>query len=463
MRQLEEAGGSAVIAGSATMSRYRARAALVFSGATAIALVHALDDAFLNRQPGVGADEHTLAALMALTIGLAGVIAFPHLRPGLRAGLALVFGILALVNGALHIAHIGVEGVAESDLSGGLAAAAGLVLIGLGLSIPWRHRGEGAATRPRRWGYRLVAVLGGAIVVYAFLYPVCFALVQTHAFREPIGDPPSAAYKPSTFAASDGLELSGWYRTSQNGAAIILVHGGGSDRTGSRTHAELLARHGYGVLLYDSRGRGESEGSPNGAGWDWDKDVAGALAFLAEREDVDPDRIGALGLSTGANVLLEVAAERKDLSAVVADGAGMRSCDDFLALDGGAVWLGAPVFCTMFAASRVFSGSSPGKPLEDLVARIAPTPLPLIAGGRGQFERDFNLIYEKAAREPVELWDLPDVNHTKAINERPAQYEQRVVGFFDRALVAGGGSAAPSALALQSPRPSQSTRNRRYP
>lgn len=435
MTQLAQAGPSAAIAGSATMSGYRARATLVFSGATALALLHAVDDAFLNRQPGVGAGEHALAVLIALTIGFAGVIAFPLLRPGLRAGLALVFGILAVVNGALHIAHIAVEGPAESDLTGGLAALAGLVLIGLGLSIPWRHRGEGAATRRRRWGYRLVAVLGGTIVVYAFLYPVGFALVQTHAFREPIGAPPSAAYKPVIFAVSDGLELSGWYRASRNGAAVILVHGGGGDRTGSRAHAELLARHGYGVLLYDSRGRGESEGSPNGAGWGWDKDVAGALTFLAEREDVDPDRIGALGLSTGANVLIEVAAEHKDLSAVVADGAGMRSCADFLALDGAAVWLGAPVFCTSFAAARVFSGSSPGKPLEDLVARIAPTPLLLIAGGRGQFEREFNLIYAKAAREPVEFWDLPDVNHTRAINERPAEYEQRVVGFFDRALL----------------------------
>jgi pimeloyl-ACP methyl ester carboxylesterase len=172
---------------------------------------------------------------------------------------------------------------------------------------------------------------------------------------------------------------------------VILVHGGGSDRTGSRAHAELLARHGFGVLLYDSRGRGESEGRPNGAGWGWDKDVAGALTFLGKREDVDPDRIGALGLSTGANVLLEVAAERKDLNAVVADGAGMRSCADFRALDGGAVWLGALVFCTMFAVQRVFSGSSPGKPFKDLVARLAPTPLLLIAGGRGQFERDFKI------------------------------------------------------------------------
>jgi uncharacterized protein len=88
----------------------------------------------------------------------------------------------------------------------------------------------------------------------------------------------------------------------------------------------------------------------------------------------------------------------------------------------------------MFTAARVFSGSSPGKPLEDLVRRIAPTPLLLIAGGRGRFERDFNRLYAKAANEPVELWDLPDVNHTAAIKERPTQYEQRVVGFFDRTL-----------------------------
>lgn len=39
------------------------------------------------------------------------------------------------------------------------------------------------------------------------------------------------------------------------------------------------------------------------------------------------------------------------------------------------------------------------------------------------YEREFNLTYAEAAREPVELWDLPDVDHTKAIHERPAQYE----------------------------------------
>jgi hypothetical protein len=104
MTQLREAGRSTAIAGSAPMSRYRAPAVLVFAVATALALLHAVDDAFLNRQPGVDADEHARAAFIAVSLGLTGVVAFPLLRPGLRAGLALAFGILAFVNGALRTA-----------------------------------------------------------------------------------------------------------------------------------------------------------------------------------------------------------------------------------------------------------------------------------------------------------------------------------------------------------------------
>jgi hypothetical protein len=51
-----------------------------------------------------------------------------------------------------------------------------------------------------------------------------------------------------------------------------------------------------------------------------------------------------------------------------------------------------------------------------------------------------NRIYAEAACEPVEFWDLPDVNHTAAIRERPDEYERRVIGFFDEALLGRGKS-----------------------
>ena len=82
-------------------------------------------------------------------------------------------------------------------------------------------------------------------------------------------------------------------------------------RTGTQRHARMLVRHGYGVLVFDRRGEGASDGDPNAFGWAASRDLAAAQAFLAARPDVDPERIGGLGLSVGGETLLQAAAEDK--------------------------------------------------------------------------------------------------------------------------------------------------------
>ena len=407
------------------MSRPRSGEALVFAVATALTLVHALDDAFVHRGAGLGLGQHALAGTIAIAAGIAAVLAFPSLRPGLRAMLAFGFGGLALVNGGLHVAHILDDGPSAGDLTGALAAAAGAVLVALAVAIPWRRRGAG------RWRARAVAVPAGLFALFFVLGPIGLGIVETHKWREPVGDPPSAAYRDVRFDAGDGLDIAGWYRPSRNGAAVLLVHGGGSDRKGSVAHAEMLARHGYGVLLYDARGRGESDGTPNNYGWDWGKDVAGALDFLERRDDVDRDRIGALGLSTGADVLIEAAAQRGDVRALVADGAAAGSFEDWHHLRG--TELGTAPGWVMFTTMRVTSGDPPGPPLEDLIRDI-DSPTLLISAGTDA-ERDFNVLYDEAATGPVEHWNLPGAQHTHAIREHPEEYERRVVGFFNAALL----------------------------
>jgi uncharacterized protein len=408
---------------------HRSREALVFGGATAVALPHAVDDAFFHRQPGVGLGQHALAAGLALVLGLGAVYVFPYARPALRAAIALAFGALAIVNGMLHVKHIADLGVAASDLSGGLAAAAGVVLVGLAIAIPWLHRGEGAAGPRRRWALRILAVPVGLVAILYTVVPMGIALTETHKYRESIGAPPSADYREVAFEAGDGVDLSGWYRPTQNGATILVVHGGGGDRTGAVAHAELLVRHGYGVLLYDARGRGKSEGAQNSYGWGWPEDVAGALAFLKARPEVDPERIGALGLSTGADVLVQVAGQRTDLKAVVADGTAAGSFEDTQRVMG----LGAmtPFLLAEFTTVRVTSGSKPGPALEDMMKRIT-SPL-LLVSARGEY--DYGVAYDRAAGDrPVEHWHLPDVTHTAAIRQAAPQYERRVTRFFDQTL-----------------------------
>jgi hypothetical protein len=408
------------------MSRYRTGEPLVFALATLLVLAHALDDAFVHRGPGLGLGQHALAGAIALAASLAGLLAFPSLRPGLRAALAFSFGGLAIVNGTLHLIHMQKYGAGGSDVTGALAVAGGVVLVALAVAIPWRHRGAGS----RPWLGRAVAVPAFLIGAFFVLAPIGAGIVASHKWREPVGEPPSAAYRDVAFEASDGLDIKGWYRPSENGATVLVVHGGSSDRKGSVAHAELLARHGYGVLLHDARGRGESDGSENNYGWDWGKDIAGALAFLKRQDGVDPERIGALGLSTGADVLIEVAAERDDVKALVADGAAAGSFEDGQRLSG--VSPATPPAWLMFTTIRVLSGDAPGPPLEDLIASMR-TPTLLISAGTA-IERDFNVLYDQASRGPVEHWNLPDARHTDAIRDRPADYERRVVAFFDRTL-----------------------------
>ena len=408
----------------------RSREALIFSAATAVALVHALDDAFFHRQPGVGLGQHALAAVLSLVLGLGGIYAFPSLRPALRSALALLFGALATVNGMLHVKHIADSGAAASDLTGALAAAAGVVLIGLAIAIPWLHRGEGPAGPRRRWVYRVLAVPVGLLVFIYTVVPMSIALTETHKYREPIGSPPGADYREVGFEATDGVDISAWYRPTRNGATIIVVHGGGGDRTGAVAHAELLVRHGYGVLLHDARGRGKSEGVQNAYGWGWPKDVGGAIGFLKARDEVDPERIGALGLSTGADILIQVAGEGTDLKAVVADGTYAGSFEDTQRIMGfGAI---TPFQALEFATVGVTSGTTAGPVIEDTMKRIS-SPLLLVAAGPP--EKDAGELYDRAAGDrPVDVWYLPDVGHTAAIREVAPEYEERVTAFFDAAL-----------------------------
>jgi hypothetical protein len=338
-----------------------------------------------------------------------------------------VIGGLAAVNGALHVQHINVDGPAHSDLSGVLAFAAGLVLAGLAVAILWRHRRAGSL---RVWLQRALAPLALIVGTYMVLGPIALGIVEVHKWREPIGAKPGPDYREVAFRSGDGLELTGWYRPTRNGATVLLVHGGGGDRQGPVRHARMLVRHGYGVLLYDARGRGHSEGSPNSFGWGWREDVEGALAFLKAQPEVQPDRIGGLGLSTGADVLVETGPDRPDLRAIVADGTAAETWEDWQRLRGAD--LGAVPGFFMFGTIRVLSGDPPSPALEDRVRELRQPTLLVSAGTREEYE--FNVMYDRVGNPRVEHWNLPDAHHTAAIRESGGAYEARVTAFFDRAL-----------------------------
>jgi pimeloyl-ACP methyl ester carboxylesterase len=394
----------------------------LFAAAVLVALVHAFDDAFLLPPGGVPVTQHALAFVLALAASALAVWRFSALRPGLRAALAFSFGALALVNGGRHGHHVLNGAVTGNDVTGLAAFGAGLVLLGLAAWIPFSHRGSGS------WPARvLVPLLGLASVAFVFM-PVGTAIVDIHSLPRAVGSPPSAAYRTVHFKTSDGLRLEGWYRPSRNGSAVVMVSGGGGNRRSALRHARLLERHGYGVLVYDPRGAGRSEGTINSYGWGWDRDVDAAIDFLAAHE---PGRIGALGLSTGADMAIDAAGRRSDLSAVVADGSAAIGYEDVKeyshrALDRASMWL-------VFKTIEVIQGRS--GPKVSLAERIAHTRTPNLLISANEAEKPWGEMYDRRGGSRSELWYLPHAGHTAALRQYPAAYSRRVLGFLDAHLL----------------------------
>ena len=395
--------------------------ALVFSTAAVLALAHAFDDAFLLPRGGVPLTQHALAAGIALVATVLAIVKFGSLRPGLRAAVAFTFGALALPNGGRHLHHMLHDGTTANDVTGLLALAAGVVLVGLAAWIPFRHRGEG------RWATRLIVPPVLLLAVYWIFMPVGAGIVDIHSLDRPVGNPPSADYETVRFTASDGVDLEGWYRPSRNGASLLMISGGGGNRRSTLRHAEMLVRHGYGVLVYDPRGSGNSEGTINSYGWGWEKDAASALDFLATRDD----RVGVFGLSTGGDIAIDIASRRDDVEAVVADGAaaiGFRDHQEYTdsALQLAGSWV-------MFKAIEVIQGRS--GPEASLADQIARSRAPHLIISAGLPEKEWGELYDRAGGDHSELWYLPDAGHTAALRQYPEAYEQRVSSFFDEHLL----------------------------
>jgi hypothetical protein len=120
----------------------------------------------------------------------------------------------------------------------------------------------------------------------------------------------------------------------------------------------------------------------------------------------------------------------------VSEGAGPRAYSDEMdqELSGSEKLLNAVPSAIKTASLAVLTNQAPPANLKDLVGRIAPRPLLLIAAPNSPNGEDLNRGYYKAAGEPKQLWEIPESKHVGGLDARPQEYERRVIGFFDAAL-----------------------------
>ena len=399
---------------------------LVFMGAAAVLAAHILTLTVIAPRAGTTAHDHILATVVPLGLLVLGAWLFPRLGRAGQAAISLVLGVVTSVGG--FVALSGAAGAASS-WTGILLVPAGIALFGLGVWLLVKAR--------RRGGHRLLRALLLAVAIilgaYIIALPISMAIIATNRPVEPV---PAAALadlgRPAhdvTVRTADGLTLHGWYVRSENGAAVMTF-----PREWTSPQARMLVKHGYGVLLLDMRGYGDSEGDPNAYGWGYTADIKAGLAFLENQPDVRDGRIGGIGLSVGGEQLIETAATDPRLKAVVSEGAGERSVRESL-IRGVRGSAALPSMAVQTAALTVFSGHTPPPSLRDLVARIAPRPVFLIYAENGNGGEELTPQYYAAAGQPKQQWLVPGAGHTGGLATHPEEYEQRVIEFFDQGLL----------------------------
>jgi fermentation-respiration switch protein FrsA (DUF1100 family) len=229
---------------------------------------------------------------------------------------------------------------------------------------------------------------------------------------------------------ADGIELAAWYTPPKNGVLILVGHGHGDHR--SVNQYALYVHNGYGVLAWDFRAHGESGGELSTLGYLEALDVEAALEYGLQQADVE--HIGAWGGSMGGAAVLELAARRTEIEAVVVDSV-------FPTLEDELSWAVTKEIFIPFI--RYFAERETGLDLEmlrpvDRIQDISPRPVLIIQG-----EADTMIPPDSAQRlynnsgDPRYLWTEAGVGHVGMYSSYPEKYEQRVIGFFDDYLLQG--------------------------
>ena len=218
---------------------------------------------------------------------------------------------------------------------------------------------------------------------------------------------------------------------------MIVLHGHGGNKHTVLPLAQLLYPR-YNVLMLDHRGHGESDGVRTTIGYEERLDVHGAVDLLLER-GLGP--VGIFGMSMGGATAILAAAEDPRIAAVVADSPYARLR---WAVQQSANLRGYPAFVSpavaflgcMATALHLRYRMQAFDPVE-VVEKIAPRPLLLMHGTEDDVVpvASAHALYARAG-EPKELWLQEGLKHCRALEEAYEPFKARVVGFFDRWLVA---------------------------
>ncbi|MBN1264334.1 MAG: alpha/beta fold hydrolase [Anaerolineales bacterium] len=296
-----------------------------------------------------------------------------------------------------------------------------------------------------RWLYRrrvLLLVLLEIPLVTFFLGPFAYVISNTRPDHHNICcETPlefgASEYKEIRIQTNDGISLAGWFVPPeiQPGPVIVILHGTGGDRLGGSWFAKQLIPAGYGVLLYDQRGLGESSGEIAPMSWLQGTDLLDILDYLNDQPEVDPDRIGIVGISGGAHISLNAAyLEQYRMKALWFDGLQVQRIEDFP----------DPINCgekfallinkMILVMAQLYFRETIPPGFIDILPAVTDPAIILVAGEQDIFESRVNEKYRGVLGLNADLWIIEGANHVGGPYVIPEEYSDRLLAFFEEHL-----------------------------
>ncbi len=250
-------------------------------------------------------------------------------------------------------------------------------------------------------------------------------------------------YEEVSVISSDGLTLNGWYIPTQNGAAVMLMHGLTAFPYHMLEEAAILQRHGYGALLISVRNHNFSDGDTLSLGCD-NREMADLEAwyqFLKKQNGVDPEKIGLLGQSMGGSLVIQYGRLNKEIKAVVAHSA-FPSVDESV-VSFSASKTGLPTWLVkliaedlLFWAEREIECDWSTVSARDWIGDISPRAVYILAGGQDdQLPANSGQWLMDAANDPKFYWLCEGSGHHECDTDYPEEFETRIIDFFDQYLL----------------------------
>jgi fermentation-respiration switch protein FrsA (DUF1100 family) len=294
-----------------------------------------------------------------------------------------------------------------------------------------------------RWWLKVILGILLAVIAAFLGISVYLGHSMTDIERVPITETPALCgldYEDISFPSRvDELTLYGWYLPAENSdEVIIMVHGAEQHRADPNVEmldiACGLVGHGYNVLMFDTRGHGESEGDRMSAGYYEVRDLGGAVDYV---KGLGFEEIGVLGFSMGGATAIMTAAECDDIDVIVTDSA-YADLNDMLEPQFAERTFFPKFFLKplLFMVKMMYGIDFTAiKPVE-VVGDIAPRPILFIQGELDDTvppAHAHSLL--EASNNPLnQLWLIPDCGHVEAYVSYPEDYMDMVTAFFDEAL-----------------------------